>query len=191
MAVSIGVYTRDDFLWQKIYLALRERAIVARADGLEAANEYDVFLYDEGQTSHPHARRIGTDDEADINLPLAFTALEGIIMDTVASDASAVLRPGTRSVYLRERQIPLTEVEFSLFKVLYDAGGEFVSREALLERVWGGECDGGILNVYVHYLREKLEDGEKIILSSRKSGYKIDARYLGGTTDGKGGGDNA
>jgi DNA-binding response OmpR family regulator len=35
-----------------------------------------------------------------------------------------------------------------------------------------------VLNVYVHYLREKLEDGKKIIISSRKLGYKIDERYL-------------
>ena len=35
------------------------------------------------------------------------------------------------------------------------------------------------MNVYIHYLREKLEaDGEKIILSSRSHGYKIDEKYL-------------
>ena len=32
--------------------------------------------------------------------------------------------------------------------------------------------------MYVHYLREKLERGEKIIISSRNHGYKIDAKYL-------------
>ena len=45
-------------------------------------------------------------------------------------------------------------------------------------------ADEGVLNVYVHYLREKLErGGEKIIISSRGLGYKIDEKYLqtGGT----------
>ena len=45
--------------------------------------------------------------------------------------------------------------------------------------VWGDECEGGVLNVYIHYLREKLEtEGEKIIFSTRKMGYKIDKKYL-------------
>ena len=35
------------------------------------------------------------------------------------------------------------------------------------------------MNVYVHYLREKLEyNGEKVIISSRKNGYKIDERFF-------------
>jgi len=52
------------------------------------------------------------------------------------------------------------------------------SREELLSRVWGNDTDPGVLNVYVHYLREKLErGGEKIILSSRKCGYRISEKY--------------
>ena len=62
--------------------------------------------------------------------------------------------------------------------LLCSADGEFVSREEILHSVWSGDADPGIINVYVHYLREKLEDGEKIIVSSRKNGYKIDGRYL-------------
>ena len=56
-------------------------------------------------------------------------------------------------------------------------------REEILSTVWGGEADSGVINVYIHYLREKLEVcGEKIILSSRKCGYKIDEKYLGEVT---------
>jgi DNA-binding response OmpR family regulator len=63
--------------------------------------------------------------------------------------------------------------------VLIEASGDFISREELIRRVWGEGADGGVLNVYVHYLREKLEkQGEKIIISSRKNGYKIDGKYL-------------
>ena len=60
------------------------------------------------------------------------------------------------------------------------ANGEFVSREEILSQVWNGDADCGIINVYIHYLREKIEHGEKIILSSRKQGYCIDEKYLGG-----------
>ena len=70
---------------------------------------------------------------------------------------------------------------FSLFNLLYSRKGEFVSRDEILALVWNGKADKGILNVYVHYLREKLEkNGEKIILSSRNYGYKINEKYLGG-----------
>lgn len=175
MAASIGVYTQDEFLWQKIYLALRERAIVTRIASPDEGEGCDVLLYDEGRSSLPNALRMGRDPDADIALPLSLADLDSLV-DTGTD--TAVLRLGTRAAYLREKKIALTEVEFALFKALYDARGEFVSREALLDGVWGGECDGGILNVYVHYLREKLEDGEKIILSSRKLGYRIDDRYF-------------
>ena len=41
-------------------------------------------------------------------------------------------------------------------------------------------ADEKTVNVYIHYLREKLESGgEKIIISSRNMGYKIDSKYLG------------
>ena len=85
-----------------------------------------------------------------------------------------------RSVLLFGEKIKLTELEFSLLSLLYEKRG-FVSREEILASVWQGEADGGIINVYVHYLREKLEKGgEKIILSSRKLGYGISEKFLGG-----------
>ena len=56
----------------------------------------------------------------------------------------------------------------------------YTSREEIAKKVWGDASDG-LINIYVHYLREKLEiGGEKIILSSRKGGYRIDKKYLGG-----------
>jgi DNA-binding response OmpR family regulator len=42
-----------------------------------------------------------------------------------------------------------------------------------------GDKGEGLINVYVHYLREKLEvGGEKIINSSRKNGYAIDEKFI-------------
>ncbi len=77
--------------------------------------------------------------------------------------------------------IPLTDVEYRLLSKIYDGRGEFVSREELILAVWGEGTGGGVLSVYIHYLREKLEvHGEKIIISSRGSGYKIQEEYIGG-----------
>ena len=78
------------------------------------------------------------------------------------------------------QHIMLAAKKYKLLRVLSDAG-DYVSRENLIMSVWGADVDGGVLNVYVHYLREKLErGGEKIILSSRKEGYRINEKYLGG-----------
>ena len=86
-----------------------------------------------------------------------------------------------RCAILYGERIKLTEVEFSLLSLLYSHGGKYVSRDEVLNKIWNGEADGGVINVYIHYLREKLEKhGEKIILSSRKNGYCIDEKFLGG-----------
>jgi DNA-binding response OmpR family regulator len=91
-----------------------------------------------------------------------------------------ILTKDTRTVQLGDRSVKLTEVEFRLLSVLASAGaGEYVSRERLIREVWGEGVDGGVVNVYIHYLREKLEkDGERIIISSRREGYKINERAV-------------
>jgi len=114
----------------------------------------------------------------DLPLPFAFTELFSAIEGCGGNAPKLTL--GERCAYLRGEKIPLTEVELALLRVLYDAKGEYVSREELLSRVWAEGTDNGVVNVYVYYLRQKLERGEKIINTSRKLGYKIDANYLGG-----------
>lgn len=80
-----------------------------------------------------------------------------------------------RCAILRGERIRLTEVEYLLFRYLFRAGGRYVPRADILRAVWGdGTGTDGIVNVYVHYLREKLEkDGERRIFCSRKEGYAL------------------
>ena len=86
-----------------------------------------------------------------------------------------------RAVRLRGEHIRLTEVELSLLSALLCAKGGYISREALRAAVWGEEGTDSLLNVYIHYLREKLEgDGEKVILSSRKLGYALAEKFVKG-----------
>lgn len=68
----------------------------------------------------------------------------------------------------------LTPTERRLLAVLIEAEGEPVSRQALLVAAFGKEeaDNQGLLNVYIHYLREKLErDGKKRIFAHRGKGY--------------------
>ena len=85
------------------------------------------------------------------------------------------LHPERLSCTLDGNEIFLSKCEFSLLSVLYDADGAYLSREVLLHLVWGKEeTDTSLINVYIHYLRKKLEGrGRKYIHSKRGIGYAL------------------
>ena len=170
--------SRDKFLLRKIELTLDTVATVQTAENY--TDGYDVCLYDV-DTVHeediaPDVIRLSRTDACDIRIPFGFSELVSAIENS--SKGTPELICNGRVAYIRSRKIKLTELEAALLSRLILAKGEFVSREDILHDIWGDGCDGGIVNVYIHYLREKLEDGEKIIISSRKHGYKIDGRYI-------------
>jgi len=70
-----------------------------------------------------------------------------------------VIDPGRRKVVRGEEEIVLTTKEFDLLYVLALNRGIVLSRERLLERVWGYTYAGDTRTVDVHirHLREKLE----------------------------------
>ena len=171
----IGVLTDDMFLFQKIRLALLSRAEVLLGD---VPCDVRIVDTDGGFTAKEGDVTVSRHGECDLQIPFPLSALDALIDDSapllIASDTE-------RCALLRGEPIRLTEVEYALFTALLRGGGEFVPREDILREVWGDDADSGVINVYIHYLREKLEQGgEKIIVSSRKMGYKIDKRYLGG-----------
>ena len=172
----IAVYTKDIYLYQKIKLALLDKAEVALSNG----EGREVILYDaeSGLDKPENAITMSRLGNGDIKLPLT---LDGIANLIESNDAQLTISKNSKSAILRGREIKLTEVEYALFALLIGKNGEFTSREEILAKVWGDGVDAGVINVYIHYLREKLEvEGEKIIISSRKFGYKIDEKYLGG-----------
>ncbi|PTR28686.1 two-component system response regulator PrrA [Rhodococcus sp. OK519] len=64
-----------------------------------------------------------------------------------------------RRVWLRETEIPLTKREFELVEVLTRNAGVVLSRERLLDLVWGYDfvADTNVVDVFVGYLRRKFE----------------------------------
>ncbi len=185
MKKRIAVVTSDRFLFQKILLSVKMVAVVLMIEPM-VANEaglsgFDKCIWDVDSSLLPEyadSRFLSVGSSgATLIRPFTRESLQSLI----SSEKLVPLRLGERRAYLYGEEIRLTELEFALLTRLMRAGGEFVSRDELLHDVWGEDADGGILNVYVHYLREKLEKrGEKIIISSRKSGYKIDGKYLRG-----------
>jgi DNA-binding response OmpR family regulator len=94
--------------------------------------------------------------------------------------ARLTLSSDGKSAILDGKKIKLTESEYALLSLLITAGGDFVCRERILTDCFAGKS-GSMINVYIHYLREKLEaDGEKIITASREAGYRVEKKFLGG-----------
>ena len=178
MKKLVGVLTEDEYLFEKIMLAALEYAEVVRINATDATEEFDCIIADIDTHAAPSgAIRVSRQADCELSIPFSFDSLKAAIS---GGSVGSALRVGkdTRTAYFRGQKIPLTEVEHALLSVLFEAK-DFVSREELLSRVWGGEANPGVINVYVHYLREKLEgDGEKVIISSRKQGYRIAEKFL-------------
>ncbi|WP_353931755.1 response regulator transcription factor [Okeanomitos corallinicola TIOX110] len=83
----------------------------------------------------------------------------------------------TREVYRSQRLIELTAKEFDLLDYLLSHPRQVITRDRILEEVWGYDFmgDSNIIEVYIRYLRLKLEaNNEKRILQTvRGVGYVL------------------
>lgn len=86
---------------------------------------------------------------------------------------------GARVVKVDEHPVELTSVEFDLLKALAENRGRVLSREQLLEKVWGGEYFGELRVVDVHlgHVRQKLGNPD-FILTVRGVGYRFEDEDL-------------
>jgi two-component system OmpR family response regulator len=88
-----------------------------------------------------------------------------------------VLDPATRSCTRREEPINLTAREFALLEALMRRGGDVVSKQELLDEVWGRDFAGdpNIVEVYVGYVRRKVDApfDSHSILTVRGAGYRV------------------
>ena len=178
---TVGVYTSNEYLLQKIRLELLSSAEVV--DLTKEERVCDTVLVDGDDTEFQEVKGLKMCREGgDIRIPFRIGELSELINNEKSSYLE--ISRSQRAVKVGKKTVKLTELEYSLLSLLLSEKGGFVSRERILEEVWDGRADKGIINVYVHYLREKIEtDGEKIILSSRNFGYKINEKYLGGESD--------
>ncbi len=84
---------------------------------------------------------------------------------------------GTREVWRGKRLVELTAKEYDLLAMLLKHPRQVLTRDQLLEQVWGFnfESDTHVLEVYIRYLRQKLEAmGEpRLIHTSRGVGYVL------------------
>jgi two-component system OmpR family response regulator len=87
------------------------------------------------------------------------------------------LDPATRQVWRGEAEISLSAKEFALLETFMRRPGEVLSRYQLLEHCWdyGYENRSNIVDVYVRYLREKVDRpfGGASIETVRGAGYRL------------------
>jgi DNA-binding response OmpR family regulator len=79
----------------------------------------------------------------------------------------------TRRATVGSKEIDLSAREFRLAEVLMTNAGQVLSREQLLDQVWGFDFDPGsnVVDVYVGYLRKKF--GADAIATVRGMGYRF------------------
>ena len=138
-------------------------AIEQRVEGLDrGANDYVTkpFSFEELLARVRAQLRSPTQRESSV-LDVA-----GILMD---------LR--TRRVERDGREVELTAREFELLGYLMRHPDQVLSREQILNAVWGFDFDPGtkVLEVYIGYLRRKLDDtgGSDPIETVRNVGYRL------------------
>lgn len=82
-----------------------------------------------------------------------------------------------REVHVKGTVVPLTKKEFDLLELLMENRNIVLSRETILDKIWGYDFSGGTnaVDVYIRYLRAKLEEpfGTKIFSTVRGVGYAI------------------
>ena len=90
----------------------------------------------------------------------------------ILSLADVTLDPRTREVSRGDRPIELTGREYELLELFLRHPGEVLSKESILDRLWGYAFDENLVEVYVGYLRRKLGE-PALIQTARGAGYSL------------------
>ena len=85
------------------------------------------------------------------------------------------LYPDRRQCFVGNELVALTVKEFDLLYELMRGRGNVLSRDVLMDRVWGyhGEATSRTLDTHVRRLREKLGDDGSCVETARGVGYRI------------------
>lgn len=140
----------------------------------------------DGEYDEADALDIGADDF--LRKPFSLVVLVARIRALVRRGGAArgselrvgdlVLDPAKRSVSRAGTSIELTPREFSLLEYLMHNVGQALSKAQILDHVWspGFMGDENVVEVYVRYLRKKIDDpfGNPLIKTVRGVGYRIE-----------------
>jgi len=126
---------------------------------------------------------LGVDDY--ITKPFSFNILikrvEAVLRRYNKEDISSILKfeeiymdVDAYKVYVDKREIELTTKEFEILKMLLENRGKVLSREVILDKLWGYEYfgDARVIDTHIKNIRQKT--GTQYIKTVKGIGYKID-----------------
>jgi len=149
---------------EPVLMLTAKDAISDRVAGLDAgADDYLVkpFAFDELLARVRALLRRAA--PPDTSVPLQFADLE--------------LDPTTRQARRGEREIELTAKEYDVLELFMHHPRQVLTRDIIYDRIWGYDFGGesNIIEVYVRYLRAKLEAGDepRLIYTLRGVGYVL------------------
>jgi two-component system response regulator MprA len=149
---------------EPVLMLTAKDAIPDRVAGLDAgADDYLVkpFAFDELLARIRALFRRTAPPET--NAPLRFADLE--------------LNPATRRARRGERDIELTAKEYDVLDLFMRHPNQVLTRDIIYDRIWGYDFGGesNIIEVYIRYLRAKLEAGSepRLIHTVRGVGYAL------------------
>jgi two-component system alkaline phosphatase synthesis response regulator PhoP len=100
------------------------------------------------------------------------------VVDELLRAGELTIDVGKHLVRLKDRPIELTAKEFELLRTLVEAKGRVLSREFLLDRVWGleqsMEIETRTVDVHVGQLRKKLRQEAGRLVTVKNVGYRLD-----------------
>jgi two-component system, OmpR family, response regulator len=154
---------RDDDVWTPVLLLTARDAVEDRVAGLDG----------------------GADDY--LTKPFSFAELSARLRALARRGAKkrpAILQvgelrldPATRQAWRGDRRIELSAKEFAVLEAFMRRPGEVLTRLELLEHAWdfGYENRSNVIDVYVRYLREKVDRpfGANSIETVRGAGYRL------------------
>jgi len=87
---------------------------------------------------------------------------------------------GSHEVWVDDRPVDLTSTEFDLLRTLAEHRGIVLSRDQLLQQVWGYDFYGEerVVDVHIGHIRQKLGD-DRFIVTVRGVGYRFEDKEMG------------
>ncbi len=156
---------RSEGRWSPVLMLTARDGVGDRIRGLDAgADDYLVKPFDFGELV------------ARVRALLRRGAPE---RPTVLIEGDLEVDPAARTVVRAGRLVALTAREFAVLEFLVRRAGEVVTRAELLDHVWDQNYDGSgnVVDVYVGYLRKKLEEpfGRPLIRTVRGTGFLLES----------------